>query len=769
LRHNHTVAYVAFSTDGKRLTSGSWDHTIRFWDASSGRELTRITDREGHFSSMAISPDGRLLAAGCKDHSLRLWDAVTGAELRSFPDLDGAAGCVRFTPDGKALLTLTGSGFRLWDVATRKLQRQFPGPKDAIRSLTFAPDGKTLAGGCGNDVVLWSAITGKEQRRMMGHKDTVFSLAFAPDGKTLASGGGNGDRTVRLWDLKTGQELHRLPGSAGWVRSVAFSPDGKLLAFGNADGTIHLHDSATGREVRRLETPGQGQKWVMTLAFSPDSKTLASAGVGKSVLLWDVTTGQERPAPAGHRNEVGALAVTPDGKTLVSCADGRLIAWDASSGRARRQWSASGSAGALALTADGKTLITPSGKDIRVWDTATGRQRRLLRGHTGNVDAVAVAADGRTLASGGWQDHTIRLWDLSTGGERLVINLPRPNGLNYGDVPLAFSPDGKLLVSGSGDRVNRKVYFWEATMGKELRHLDREAVRLALSADGQTLVTTGWDGVARVWDVATLVELRQLPGAGGVLALSPDAKMLATGDTHGVIHLWELATGKERRWLAGHESGAAPGGGYFAGGVSALAFSGDGRSLFSGGGDTTALRWGVFAPGQQGSARDLEALWGQLGGEDAAGAYEAACVLLDVPDKAVGFLSGRLRPAPSADPRQVANLVADLDSPRFGVRQRASRALQEMGAAAHAELRKALAGNLSVEARRRLEALLERGTSRADPALLGRLRAVEVLEHVATPGALRLLRLLADGAPASPLTREAVASLNRLKGKQAPR
>src|SRR5262249_13120850 len=159
---------------------------------------------------------------------------------------------------------------------------------------------------------------------------------------------------------------------------------------------------------------------------------------------------------------------------------------------------------------------------------------------------------------------------------------------------------------GSGDRANRKVYFWDVTTGKELRQIDREAVHLALTADGQTLLTTGWDGVARVWDVVTLAQRQQLPGAGKVLALSPAGKMLATAGTDGVIRLWEMATGKKRRRLRGHESGAAPGGGFFAQGVSALAFSGDGRTLFSGGGDTTALRWDVFVPGVQGPAMDLE-------------------------------------------------------------------------------------------------------------------------------------------------------------------
>src|SRR5262249_62067002 len=106
------------------------------------------------------------------------------------------------------------------------------------------------------------------------------------------------------------------------------------------------------------------------------------------------------------------------------CAAGRLSAGDATGGRPRREGAASGRAGTLALTPDGKTLITPSGKDVRVWDPATGRERLVLHGHKGNVDAVAVSADGRTAASAGWQDHTIRLWDLATGKERIVIDLP---------------------------------------------------------------------------------------------------------------------------------------------------------------------------------------------------------------------------------------------------------------------------------------------------------------------------------------------------------
>jgi hypothetical protein len=206
--------------------------------------------------------------------------------------------------------------------------------------------------------------------------------------------------------------------------------------------------------------------------------------------------------------------------------------------------------------------------------------------------------------------------------------------------------------------------------------------------------------------------------------------------------------------------------------VQAVAFSADGRTLASGSTDTTVLLWdttgGAGAAQSSGklSAEELKTLWADLGRDNAKVAYAAVGELVAVPGQAVPALRDRLRPVKAADPEQVAKWLADLDGDAFETRERAARELEKLGDAAEPPLRKALEGKPSAQVRRAVEQLLADLEGR--PERLRTVRALEVLEYIGTPEAARLLQELADGSPEAWLTREAKASLERLKRRPAP-
>jgi hypothetical protein len=202
--------------------------------------------------------------------------------------------------------------------------------------------------------------------------------------------------------------------------------------------------------------------------------------------------------------------------------------------------------------------------------------------------------------------------------------------------------------------------------------------------------------------------------------------------------------------------------------VLTVAFSPDGTRLVSGGLDTTALVWDLrrFAK-RPGAAADLTAAqlqqcWEDLGGT-AASAYRAMGKLLSSPARTVAFLGGRVQAAPTAETRRVAELIANLGSEQFEVRDQAMNELQKLGEVAAPALRKAFSADPPLEVKRRLESLLGKLTHW--PAeTLRQVRAVEVLEHAGTAEARGLLeRLVREGAPEARLTREAEAALRRLK------
>jgi hypothetical protein len=225
------------------------------------------------------------------------------------------------------------------------------------------------------------------------------------------------------------------------------------------------------------------------------------------------------------------------------------------------------------------------------------------------------------------------------------------------------------------------------------------------------------------------------------------------------VRLYELATGRERRRFVGHQANAH-----------ALTFSPDGKRLAAGGDegtilvwDVTGLRSGSDAGPSQPSNRDLATIWDGLADDDASRAYDAMCRLIHCPAQALSFLRERLRPAAAADPMSVRRLLADLDSDEFDVRERASQALGKMGGQAESALNQFLKGNPSAEARKRAERVLAKIDADPTGEALRALRAIEVLEHIGTPEASRLLKSLADGAPEARLTREAKAALQRLE------
>jgi hypothetical protein len=297
---------------------------------------------------------------------------------------------------------------------------------------------------------------------------------------------------------------------------------------------------------------------------------------------------------------------------------------------------------------------------------------------------------------------------------------------------------------------------------------------LAVSPDGSKLAAIHWtwapvgqqSGEDRLalYDLATGKLLRRWNDSGRqanmfeALTFSPDGRLLASSDGH-AIHVWEAASGAKVRSFHGHRAE-----------LTSLGFDRDARRLVSAGFDSTVLVWDLTGrlrdgkiPRREQSAASLEARWRGLAERDAGKAYRAVWDLTAAEELTVHFLKQRLRAVPHPDPQRTARLITDLSSERFTVRQAAEAALKKLDVLAEKALRQALQSGPPLEVRRRLEQLLQRIN---DPVpsveTLQVLRALAVLERIASPQARQLVRALAQGAPDAYLTREARATLGRL-------
>jgi RNA polymerase sigma factor (sigma-70 family) len=787
LRHAG-LAELAFSPDGKTLISGGSDRTIRIWDVATGklRRTVRLQGEIGNATSTALSPDGKVFASH-DDKTLVVWDAETGKALKRLPAPSWAnQPSSLFMPNSQ---TLIGSDWqltqvKLWwwkegkETILRVPRRAGPNGSDSSSHYCASADGKFLAIGpqSRQPLGIWDVATGTQLCAIDAQASVSF---FSPDGQVLAVAsmpqGAGGVSVLRLYEVPTGKELKQIALSGkGFYWWLAFSPDAKRIAAVDTEG-ISLLDLQTGRELHRIGGSGTGRQRIAF--FSPDGRVLASTAVGR-IHLWDTATGKELHERPGNPDQLHGAAYT---------ADGRLLATGG--------W------------------VEPT---LVLWDPATGRRVRLLEPHwhlqqDAYVRYLQFSADARTLVVGRHPGE-LAFVDAVSGQVRRSLVLPnvRPVKPQWAEFHhFHLTPDGRHAVSAERvftPRDSSQVTIWNmepvqevashnfpslprrswASLGEQAAFLTPEGVRIADAGTGQfrLLVPGAWSAplVASpnakllaaypkqqdkspketicVWEAATGKEVAKLPiGRVEHLALSPDGRTLVTADA-AALRVWDLASGKQRHTIAFPEDFRAASGEI----VNGLYLSPDGQQATTALEDCALLVWALPPRPRPVAApltpEEANRMWNDLAGEDATRAYAAIWKLADSPLAAVALLGKQLQPAAPVDAEKARRHLRDLDSDDFGVREAASRALEQLGPRAVTALHQALKDNPSAEARRRIETVL--ATLSSNPLsqdTLRRLRAIQALAQIGSPESRQILEAMARGEPAAPETRDAKAAL----------
>jgi WD40 repeat protein len=478
----------------------------------------------------------------------------------------------------------------------------------------------------------------------------------------------------------------------------------------------------------------------------------------------------------GHVGEVYTVAFSPDGKFLASASNSEFKCWESSTGRQIFTQPTRGTnVFGLAYSPDGKRLAVGISHQVRIVNAANGKETQTLTSQPHFLFRMAFSPDGTRLAAArGSMNDTgdVLLWDVPTWKEVFCLR-GNPNSV----LNLAFSRDGRFLACVSGGTRNSKpgdVTVWDVRTGRQVLaipgHADN-AYGVTFSPDGRYIASSSGvrgsnsPGELKLWEILTGKEILSLPGNAGPIfcvVFSPDSVYLASAGADKVIRVWDVSTGRLILTLPGHT-----------GPVYSLAFSPDGQQIASAGGDSKVMLWDLAGIKKESKIRpikvspaQIEALWVDLSGQDAAKAYVALWTLCTTPEHTLSFLKTHLQAIKPLDVRKqkrVAQLLLDLDDNSFAVREKASEELKLLGEAALPALQRAVTGSPPLEVRRRIEQLLEQEAKDVPSCeRLQNLRAVEVLERIGSPEACRLLEELASGMPGARLTQEANSALGRL-------
>ena len=442
LSTNNMPSAVAVSPDGSVAAVAPGDGSIHLFDPATGKPKGLLLGRSRQGRKLAFSPDGKTLAAGGDDGSVQMWTVADGKRLSTTePPVPSAPKGLQFTANDRLVAwTQRDMTAVAWEVPSGKLLTPAGGHKNPLTGVALVGGGKEFFTGAADGVILrWDAATGKELGSLSLKGPAVSFgpavVALSPDGTRALSYEGGG--ALGVYDLPGCTQQFVIPGDPNRGSRGAFTADGskvvQMLSSYDTKTTparAVVWDIASAKKLGEVELPGVGE---LTAALSPDGKTLVTAGVKREakgpgeiiVTGWELATGKKLGEYAEPNQGFGSVpvAVAGDNKSAVvmSPRDGPIVVDVVAGTKTRALEGAKFRTGAAPVVGpDGKTVAIPTGGgfgakaeySVVLIDIESGKTKKPLAGLTGAPTAMAFSPDGKTLITG-CGDTTALVWDIA--------------------------------------------------------------------------------------------------------------------------------------------------------------------------------------------------------------------------------------------------------------------------------------------------------------------------------------------------------------------
>jgi len=454
--HTADVYALSFSPCGALLASGDTSGTLREWEIATGKEVRVCAEYAEKYQVIpSYTASGALRAAGVYPSYITVWDVDCHEKLETFQHRAGI-GAMCF--ENGSHLAVASRDFKVCRLGAPSVISTLPTQSSCTPLyLTFSPDSQTLACSGTDTGASWNVATQAHQR-IHRAQTRMGCVSFNAAGRLRALGT-HKDGSVSVWDVETKQTLATLKGPGKVLNNVRWfaAPTSDLWASGVVDGQVHIYDRHGKQVVCRGHT--DAVRW---LTFSPDETRLASASRDKTARLWDVASGEEIA-------QFSLTWVLDDALYKYDALGDSRYKYDPLNGDSHsrelqrvRQFIAKGVSAfieTVAFSPCGNILAGGLLRQIRFWDVRTSDvvMSILLPIGCHQPYALAFSPCGAYLASGSWWHGTdkvsIRLWDVATG-ENIATLWGHPTDVQ----DLAFSPDGRLLASGSYDGT---ILLWD--------------------------------------------------------------------------------------------------------------------------------------------------------------------------------------------------------------------------------------------------------------------------------------------------------------------